>query len=124
MLTVVVERPNPPPPPPPPTLARRLLEYLSMISLTITSLLVRFTLGENSTSTCKFSIGNGDGGSKIYVGEQKGGACIDACLHMKMIDDSINGVTLYFNDDNGGCWCEQNMIRISGTYKTCFLQLN
>ena len=72
---------------------------------------------------CTFSSGDGTGGSEVKIGDQTGDECIEACMDRKQNDHRINGVTIYSNG-KGGCWCEQNMNRVSAssTYKTCFLQ--
>ena len=80
------------------------------------------SVGLDGTYTCNFSIGYGAESSKVRIGYQRGNVCINACLHMKKIDPTINGVTVYADTDRGGCWCEQHMKRIRGRFKTCFLE--
>ena len=49
------------------------------------------------------------------------GECVSACVHMKVIDPLINGVTVLKDPGKKGCWCERNMTKIVKTYKSCFL---
>merc|ERR1719450_1520829 len=78
---------------------------------------------KSSALKCTFSSGDGTGGSEVKIGDQTGDECIKACMDRRQNDHRINGVTIYSNG-KGGCWCEQNMNRVSAssTYKTCFLQ--
>lgn len=67
---------------------------------------------------CDFTFGTGIGGSYRKLGAQRGRECMHACVHMKALDPSINGVTV----GKSGCYCKQNMTKIDGLYKTCFLK--
>jgi len=71
---------------------------------------------------CLFVRGDGTGGTETRIGNQKGNACINACVIRKRKDPRINGVTVY-SSNQGGCWCEMNMNKVSAssTYKTCYL---
>ena len=62
---------------------------------------------------CDFSFGTGVGGSFRKIGEQKESACVDACLHTKVIDPSINGVTVYSGRTKRACYCKSNMTSIA-----------
>merc|ERR1712159_455656 len=72
---------------------------------------------------CTFRSGDGRGGTEVKIGHQTGDESIKACIARKLKDHRIKGVTIYANE-RGGCWCEQNMNRVSAssTYKTCYLQ--
>ena len=82
------------------------------------------TTAGNIYRGCELKNGDGRGGTEFKIGMQAGTACIDACLQHKQTDDSINGVTLFANND-GGCWCEKGMTQVQnngyGYYKSCFI---
>ena len=58
------------------------------------------------------------------VGSQTGLECVKVCAERRLIDPTINGVTVK-NDESPGCWCERNMDNIDAadtTYKACYFQ--
>ena len=59
----------------------------------------------------------------MKVGLQKGDECVKECINRKLIDPTINGVTMK-RDNSEGCWCEKSMSNIDTadtTYKSCYL---
>ena len=76
--------------------------------------------------TCKFTTGDGVGGTEFRLYHLTVSACVEACVRQKKTDATINGVTIY-SDGRMGCWCEQNMKSknsASTTYKTCLITFN
>ena len=75
-----------------------------------------------SPALCKFTTGDGTGGTEKKIGGQTGNACIKACLAYKKKNKKVNGVTV-FRNNKPGCWCEIGMKTKNKNkkYKTCFL---
>lgn len=72
-------------------------------------------------AVCSFRTGNGDSGPKerFVIEKQKKSDCVEDCLHLKRIDNKINGVS--WNSVSGNCWCLKNMQNITVKYNTCSL---
>merc|ERR1712013_604167 len=76
--------------------------------------------------TCNLQPGNGYGasysGSEIYMGQLSVEPCLKACLFVKQMDISINGMTVHANATKPGCWCEKRMrgIQLSAKHRAEF----
>ena len=72
---------------------------------------------------CPFKVGGMTGGYDINIGLLGEEKCIDACMKLKAIIPSINGIKMYSNTNSPGCWCIRNLYKINnrGHYKTCFI---
>ena len=84
-----------------------------------------FILDLNGDSRCTFQTGDGTGGSEVKIGDQRGSACVDACVERKRTDPTINGVTVFRDTSKGGCWCERTMNGRSKSteYKSCIIKV-
>ena len=62
---------------------------------------------------CSFKQGDGTGveGSDIYIGALSEKGCLKSCLHLKKVDPSVNGISVYKDPKTPACWCERNMER-------------
>ena len=76
-------------------------------------------------TVCEFKIGDGTGGSELYLGKKSSEhECILACELKKETDHTINGVTVPV--EHGGtpsCYCERIMKTRNNKrgWKSCFL---
>lgn len=85
---------------------------------------IRESLPKKMDNQCIFAVGDGIDDGQFKVGDQKGKACVDACLKRKKeVDNSITGIGVFTDTRKGGCWCLTNMTgRNSDTkYTSCFI---
>lgn len=66
--------------------------------------------------------GDGTGSKELKIGNQKGDACVNACIAKRRTNGAINGVTMLASGA-GGCWCEVNMKgrNSNSIYTSCYL---
>ena len=50
---------------------------------------------------CKLEIGDGKDVRETKIGLQTGDDCIRACIDLKKTDDTVDGVTVYANNEPG-----------------------
>jgi len=77
----------------------------------------------NADKQCELQSGDAEGGSETWMGYLTRDKCIEACIKRRNLgDDSINGVTVYA-DEEPGCYCEKAMSYrdTDTTWKSCVL---